>query len=296
MTEMAYKKDGTRVASSTLTTELLGDVTRYQMLLQKEQKKLLEQYTDNSILDSIFSLLDTRIINLCPMVLCDRFLHDRDKHGTDPLLAGLGLSMFSISTHDDVVDELPQNRLDVAGLVYGGNIATLEGLKILYEARLGHVASEVITYINMNHYYQTKIVTSLWSHPCNKNEYLAAINHTKYWAEIDMRAAIVFSQDWHFANFVEIFARYYGLTCQIFDDMREIDDDVKNGYWSLPISLAQVHGWDISTNEGKRLSIEEPRKLAEEYLNQARALCGNRFPALLDLVERISAAGSRINY
>jgi geranylgeranyl pyrophosphate synthase len=179
---------------------------------------------------------------------------------------------------------------------YGGNIATLEGLKVLCDAGLSHVASEVITYVNKNHYYQTKIVTSLWNHPCSKEEYLITISHTGYWAEIGLRAALAFSQRQDLADFVASFARCYGLTCQIFDDMREIDDDLRNGYWSLPVSLAHANNWNLSINEGKALSIRESMVLAEDYIRQAMELCGSQFPSLLDLVERISKTGSHIHY
>lgn len=293
---MKYNKDDVRKASSELMVELLGDVSHYRNLLQKEKINILSRYNDESILNSIFASLDSRIINLCPMVLCDRMLSDLGMTSNDALLSGLGLAMYSISTHDDVVDEFPRERLIVAGLVYGGNIATLEGLKILCDAGLSHVASEVMTCVNKNHYYQTKIITSLWDHPCNKEEYLSAISHTGYWVEIGLRAALAFSGKQGLSEFVSEFAKCYGLTCQIFDDMREIDDDVRNGYWSLPVSLAHFNGWDIATDEGKRLSIELPRSLAESYIKKARELCGSQFPSLLDLVERISKTGSRIRY
>lgn len=295
---MQYENDGVRKASSELMDELLGDVSRYQDLLQVEKMKILSQYNDESILNSIFASLDTRIINLCPMTLCDRMLADLGVVSSDRLLAGLGLAMYSISTHDDVVDEFPRDRLVVAGLVYGGNIATLEGLKVRCDAGLQHVASEVIVCVNRNHYYQTKIVTSLWDHPCDKDDYLSAISHTGYWAEIGLRAALTFSykQDQDLSRFVSEFAKCYGLTCQLFDDMREIDDDVKNGYWSLPVSLARFNEWDISTDEGKRLSVEVSRSLAEGYIKKAKELCGHNFPSLLNLVERIEKAGSSIQY
>jgi hypothetical protein len=125
---------------------------------------------------------------------------------------------------------------------------------------------------------------------------LSAISHTGYWAEIGLRAALAFSQRQSLSGFVAGFARCYGLTCQIFDDMREIDDDIRNGYWSLPVSTAHANGWDLSTSKGKDLSIRESRILAEDYIRQARELCGNQFPSLLDLVERISKAGSSIRY
>lgn len=293
---MKYEKDDVRKASSELMAELLGNVSRYQNLLEKEKMNIFSRYNDESILNSVFASLDTRIINLCPMVLCDRMLSDLGMASSDALLSGLGLAMYSISTHDDVVDEFPRERLIVAGLVYGGNIATLEGLKILCDAGLSHVASEVITCVNKNHYYQTKIITSLWDHPCNKDEYLSAISHTGYWAEIGLRAALAFSGKQNLSNFVSEFAKCYGLTCQIFDDMREIDDDVRNGYWSLPVSLAHFNGWDISTNDGKRLSVELSRSLAKGYIKKAKELCGGQFPSLLGLVGRISRAGSFIQY
>lgn len=293
---MEYGKDTERKASSELMSELLGDVSRYRSLLQKEKMSILSRYNDPSILNSIFASLDARIINLCPMALCDRMLRDLNIASSDELITGLGLAMYSISTHDDIVDEFPRYRLVVAGLLYGGNIVTLEGLRLLCESGLSEVASSVIVCVNKNHYYQTKIVTSLWDHPCGQDDYLSAISHTGYWAEIGLRAALAFSQEQGLSDFVSEFAKCYGLTCQLFDDMREIDDDVKNGYWSLPISLAHFNKWDISTDEGKRLSIEISRSLAEGYIKKAKELCGSQFPSLLDLVERIEKAGSGIQY
>ena len=291
-----YEKDETRIASSQMADSILGNLSRYQKILTEEKDKLKEAFPDEAILDSLFDGISGRIINLCPMVLCDRMCIDiLGREAPDNLLAGIGLLMYPISTHDDLADEFPQHRLTAAGLVYSGDISALAGTKILIDNGYANVMAGIIGDICINHYYQTLIINSLWRCSTDEAGYMKAISHTKYWAAIGLRAAIIYSQRSDLHNFVYEFADYYGTVCQLFDDMREIDDDLENGYWSLPIILAKNNNWDLLTPAGKNESIKRSRVLANERLNQAKKICDN-FPQLADLVQRIGTAGSTIGY
>lgn len=296
MEDEMYEKDETRIASSQMADFILGDLSRYQKILMEEKNKLTKAFPDEAILDSMFNGISGRIINLCPMVLCDRMCIDiLGKEAPDNLLAGIGLSMYPISTHDDLADEFPQQRLVAAGLVYSGDISALVGTKILIDNGYANVMAGIINDICTNHYYQTLIINSLWRCSTDEAGYMKAISHTKYWAVIGLRAAIIYSQRSDLHDFVHEFADYYGTVCQLFDDMREIDDDVENGYWSLPIILARNNNWDLTTSAGKNESIKRSRELAVERLEKAKKI-SNNFPQLADLVRRIEMAGSTIRH
>lgn len=281
-----YERDKNRIASSELDNVLLGNVSEYSTILHKQKVYLQEQYPDPALY-AVFEGLDSRIISLAPMVLFDGLTRDLGLKSNEKLLAGLGLIMYSVSTHDDVVDEKPPERINVASLMYGGDITTLEGIKLFGDATSQEVLLTVIKYLNLTNLAQTKIIRDLWDHPADEETYLEAINTTRYWAEVGLQAAITFAGRPDLQDFADKFSIFYGKTCQIFDDVREIDDDLKNGYWSLPISLAQKHGWDLNTPEGKNKAIERSKEIAKEYIQQAADLCGNNFPSLRELVDRL---------
>lgn len=292
-----YEKDQTRIASSELVDVLLGNISRYQKLLAKERDRIKSAFPDKAILDSMFDGMPGRIINICPMTLCDRMCIDLlGEEAPDELLSGIGLSMYSISTHDDIVDESPHERLTLAGLAYAGDITALEGAKILIENSYEDVLAGIIEDICTNHYYQTLIVNSIWKESTDEVGYMRAISHTKYWAVIGLKAAIIYAGRKDLRGFIYEFADCYGTTCQLFDDMREIDDDVTNGYWSLPIILARKNGWDLTTSGGKNKSIERSREIAVEKLSRAKKFCENSFPQLSNLIQRIEMAGCAIKH
>lgn len=289
-----YERDKSRIASSELNIPLLGDTLKYRNILRSQKVHLQEKYPDPS-LHSIFEGLDSRIISIAPMVLFDRMLEDLGMKSEEELLVGLGLVMYSVSTHDDVVDERPRNRLDVARLIYAGNIATLEGINILVNTAPDKVISKVVDYVNLTNHAQTTIVRDLWEHPSDEAIYLEAINTTRYWAEVGLQAAIAFAGRPDLHDFVDQFSIYYGKTCQIFDDVREIDDDLKNGYWSLPISLAHENSWDLDTSEGRNKAIQRSREIARNYIQRSKDLCGENFPGLKQLVDQLNI-GFSITY
>lgn len=92
-------KNNIRVASSEIAFELFGDLTKYQALLAVQKQGIISAFPDVN-LTTHFNALDTRIISLCPMVLCHSLLSDLSLPCPDNLLTGIGLSAFSISTHE----------------------------------------------------------------------------------------------------------------------------------------------------------------------------------------------------
>ncbi|PIR80229.1 MAG: hypothetical protein COU25_01170 [Candidatus Levybacteria bacterium CG10_big_fil_rev_8_21_14_0_10_35_13] len=291
-----YEQDRLRIASSEVTEVLFGDTSKYRSLLRSQKERLLRLYPDATILDSMFDAIDSRIINICPMVLCDSMLKDLSVETPDSLLTALGLTMFSISTHDDLVDELPRDRVVIAGLTYAGNIATLEGLRLFLENGYYDEAVTVIDSVNKNHYFQTKIANTLWKAPSDENGYLDAISHTKYWVAAGLKPAAVYAGRNDLMPFVDEFSECYGTTCQIYDDIREIKDDVRNGYWSLPITMAAQQGLDLENPEHLNIAIQRSHELATALTNRAKLLCSGSFPNLYRLVNNIYKGGSSIHY
>lgn len=134
---------------------------KYQKLMKLQVKKLVRKYP-NPYLAKVFSTLDKKILTIGPMSLCDNLSMDLGKKADDQLLNAIGLSCLVISAHDDVVDEPPKNRSEIAALIYAGNIALLEGIKLLTELKANKVIHYLIDTINQNHYYQQLRVDLVW--------------------------------------------------------------------------------------------------------------------------------------
>lgn len=278
---------------------LFGDTARIRKTLEAYVPSLIASYGGGTTLPDHFRAIPHRIICVCPMVLCQAFLNDLGTEAPHDLLGPLGLAMYSISTHDDVVDERPESRGEVAGLIYAGNIASLYGLSLLMEKGYADVAQAVIRLMNLNHCFQTDIVFSLWTEPSDEAGYLRAISHTGYWAAIGTVAASEYMRskyggNLHHHEFAMKFGELYGRMCQIYDDVREIEDDVRNGYFSLPISLALKHGYNPTTPEGQARAIVRPKEIAQQTFLDLRALCGEEWPSLMSLAERMHEVGQRL--
>ncbi len=274
---------------------LFGDTTKFRSILARRAHLLIDTYDGGTALAECFAAIPDRIICICPMVLCDTMLTDVSVPAPDDLLAGLGLAMYSISTHDDVVDERPESRESVANLIYSGNIASLEGIALLFANNYDRVAQKVVGLMNINHRFQVDIVSSLWSGPTDEAGYLTAISHTGYWAAIGaVAAAAHLDRLDELEDFALRFGRNYGRMCQIYDDIREIDDDRRNGYFSLPINIALANNYNLDDPYDRLRAIERPKALAAESFQELRVLCGDRFPGLLDLARRMHEAGQRL--
>lgn len=234
------------------------------------------------------------------MVLCRAFLVDLGLEAPRGLLGPLGLAMYSISTHDDVVDELPKDRGVIAGLVYAGNIASLHGISLLVSNGYARVAQAVVRLMNLNHCFQTDIAFSIWSAPSDEKGYLRAISHTGYWAAIGTLAAAehVHTEGARELSQLQLFAmkfgELYGRICQVYDDIREIDDDRRHGYFSLPISIAMEYGYNLDCPNDRVRAIARPKEIAEQSFRDVCNLCGDEWPVLLGLARRMYEVGQRL--
>ncbi len=291
-----------RIASSSIMDQLFGDTTRFRTILQDAIRPLIEHYGGTTALPAHFLAIPDRIICICPMVLCHAFLADLNIQAPIDLLGPLGLSMYSISTHDDVVDESPKDRGVVAGLVYSGNIASLHGISLLFLNGYARVAQKIIQLMNLNHCFQTDIAFSLWTAPSDEATYFEAISHTGYWAAIGPVAAAEYAalqndaRNDDFQHFAQEFGTLYGRMCQVYDDMREIDDDRKNGYFSLPISIAMHHGYDLDSAADRERSIARPREIAGACFQDICNLCDTSWPSLFKLANQMHQVGQSITY
>jgi hypothetical protein len=83
--------------------------------------------------------------------------------------------------------------------------------------------------------------------------------------------------------------------CQAYDDVREIDDDLRNGYFSLPISTAIEHGYNLDNPEDRRKATKRLREIARESFVAVNDLCGDRFPELSRLAKKMYETGEHLS-
>lgn len=289
-----------RIASSEIMDMLFGDTTSFREILASYVPSLVANYGGQVSLPEHFRAISNRIICICPMVLCQAFLADMHQDAPSNLLGPLGLAMYSISTHDDIVDERPEARDEVAGLLYSGNIASLYGISLLVTNGYANVAKTVIHLMNLNHCFQADIISSIWMRPSDEVGYLKAISHTGYWAAIGTLAAAEYAalkigESQATQAFALQFGQSYGRMCQVYDDVREIGDDLRNGYFSLPISIALEMGYDLNDPADQLKAVVRPKEIAEQSFRDLCGLCGNEWPTLLRLAERMHAVGQRLS-
>lgn len=227
-------KNPTRGKSSDILQELYGDTSKYKKIMQNWASKLKKQYP-NKHLSEIFDGLATHIITIMPMIFCDALANDLGKKVDDKFLAAIGLSCLLISTHDDVVDEMPKDRIKLAALVYAGNIAALEGIK-LFGKKNFDIIQIIIDPVAQNHYLQQLVVEKLWNgNKISPKEYFVGIKHICVFTSIGPLVALALTQRKDLKKRILNFSSGYGLALQLLDDLREIDEDKINGYISLPL-------------------------------------------------------------
>lgn len=214
---------------------LFGDTTKYEKVMVGEAKKLARTYPDKD-LNQIFTTLSQHGLTLGPMSACDTLAKDLGINVGSDILAAIGLSCLLISTHDDVVDEMPKSRQQVSQLLFAGNIALLEGMRILFKKGNLQLAEIIINAVNQNHYLQHRGVGILWTgKEISKKTYLSAIRHTGILASIGPLSAICIARKMNLEKRVSAFSMSYGIALQILDDLRELEEDKLSGYISLPL-------------------------------------------------------------
>lgn len=259
--------------SSDILSELYGDVRYYQEILLPYQNKLSQKYP-NANIDKFFNNINKKTIAITPMVLCARLMKDLGCEVQDQDLVALGLHMLAISTHDDVVDEMPRDRIQLAALVYAGNIATNEASKVLVNQGKKNASKVLLDAVNSNHFYQQHIAETLWqTQPKSFEDYLDGIHHITTFALLGLIYGLALSNKMEFQKKIEDYAYGYGVAMQLIDDLREMEEDNINGYWSFPL----VEGEPFTR------SFQE----IDSHLQMARNAIPEEWKQLQDLVDRL---------
>jgi hypothetical protein len=284
-----------QISSSQLIDQLIDNTGIYSDLLINEAEQLSNLIPDDGLIE-MFKKMSTQTISIYPMALCDLMLRDIGLNCPASLLTGIGLSMFQISTHDDVVDEMHSDRQLVANLVYTGNITNGYGISLLLKNRHNKEALILLDLINKNHLYQTQIISKLWNGPTDEKSYLDAIITTRSWAYIGLCLATTYANRDDLIPFSKEFSDDFGIICQLFDDIREIEHDYKTGYYSLPISFALNNDLDLESGSDINRCINQSKKLASKHIDNAKRLTDSKYQGLYSLVNKIETFGSSLCY
>lgn len=224
-----------RGKTSEILELLYGETDYCKQILQKYTQELARTY-NNKNLGLLFSSLGGRIIAIAPMKLCEALVKDLGKKVKDEELAALGLHMLAISTHDDVVDEMKPDRTLTASLIYAGNIASNAGSKLLLRQQNRKAATLLLDTVNQNHFRQQIVIETLWKRPpASFKEYTEGIWHICVFTQIGLEYALALVNRQDLTKRIKQYAEGYGIALQLVDDLREVEEDKKFGYWSYPI-------------------------------------------------------------
>jgi hypothetical protein len=260
------------VNSSQIMGEVFGDTNLFSQALKKEADRILKKYEDKDLV-KCFEKMPYRSITLIPMIMYDAMMRDLGRKPDKEILAAIGLLCFPIGTHDDVVDEMPRTRRKIAALIYSGNIAALEGMRILSWKGMPEVVDALVESINQNHYRQQRVVGILWEgKKISVKKYFDGISHIVDFVSIGLLAALADVERMDLKERIMNFSKGYGYAIQLIDDMREVDEDKKMGYSSLPMMDKRKF----------MLSL----KLAHEYLDFARRSIPREWKNLNAIIDR----------
>lgn len=214
---------------------LFGETEKYRALLVPVAERLIRQYPQPEFVDPWRSLPD-RSISIAPMLLCDALVSDLGGRVSETVLTAIGACCFHISTHDDVVDEMPGDRSMVAALTYSGTIALIEGLRLLRQVGAPRVEDAMLEQIARNHELQQQCVRLLWAkRPSSFAEYHRGIAHDAVFAAIGLRTGLAVVNRPDLVARIEAMAEGYGTAFQLLDDIAEVREDARHGYASYPI-------------------------------------------------------------
>lgn len=267
--------------SSEILTQLYGNIEKYQEILKPYQESLTSHYP-NANLESLFSSINKKMIAIAPMVFCKSLLLDLNQKVNDRELAVLGLHMLAISTHDDVVDEMPQDRITLAALVYAGNIATNEASRLLLESGKKKAADILLQTINENHFYQQHVIETLWqSKPESFETYRDGVHHICIFVSIGLLYALALVDRMDLKEQIKTYAEGYGLSLQLIDDLRETEEDRNNGYWSFALTEGEPY-----TKSFSEILIS---------INQARSAIPSEWKRMNNLLDRLKQFAANLS-
>lgn len=221
--------------SSDLVRFIPYNLPRYINILVEQKRRLKQKYR-NKNLSLVFETLPRKILTVGPVVLCDFLTMDLGKKCPEEILSSIGVLSLQISSHDDAVDETPQAQAMLAALIYAGNIASLEGMKMLIKGGYGNIAALVIDVVNRNHLLQQKRIELLWNKtPRTFSEYKHGVADGAELIKIGVFAALELCGKNYLRRRLARFASHYALALQLIDDIREMEKDIQAGYHSFPL-------------------------------------------------------------
>ena len=145
-----------KIHSSGLLIPLIPHrIKKYTDILTRQEHALKRKYKNRN-LSQVFDTLHRKIIAIGPIAVCDYLCLDLGKKCPETILSSIGTISLQISSHDDAVDETPNDQSDLAALIYAGNIASLEAIKNLIENGYKNIAKILIDIVNRNHFLQQK--------------------------------------------------------------------------------------------------------------------------------------------
>jgi hypothetical protein len=266
--------------SSQVISYLYKNSRKYKRLLASSRKNLIRKYPNKNI-TSYFSLLGETMITTAPLQFCESLLIDLDQIVEDDDLIPLSLLVLAIATHDDAVDQTGLSRVQLASLIYSGDIAANEGVDLLIKRGKVEAAQILLQAINKNHFYQQHITETLWQEkPKNFEQYADGIFHVATFAEIGLFYGLALANRLDLKQQISNFSYGYGIAIQIIDDLREQDEDKKNGYWSYPIVEGEPYTQSI--------------KQMYRHIKQARESIPSDWQNLNDLLDRLEKIASQI--
>lgn len=221
---------------SKLVFELYDKSEYYSNILSVYvEENLVSRYTQQDMVD-LFRVLPSKFISICPMSLCDSLLADLKIQVSDKQLAALGFVMFGISMHDDIVDELYDDRKKIADLLFSGNIACNEGIRMLLESENRDEIEVLLSAVNQNHYFQQYNIYTLWSKkPKCFAEYLDGLQHDIEFMRIGIKYGLAIAKRMEMIDILSEFIESYAYAIQLLDDLREVEEDKEKGYFSYPV-------------------------------------------------------------
>lgn len=226
---------GRKGYSSDLLPLVPYNLEKYTQILNEQTRILQQKYKDNNLFQ-VFKIMPNKLLTVGPIAVCDYLTIDLNHKCPEKVLATIGLLCLQISTHDDAVDETPSSRNLLAALIYAGNIASLEGVRLLVESGHGPLASELLKIVNRNHFLQQKRVELLWDNsPRNFLDYRIGVADGAELIKIGAFAALHLCNAGRFKDRLSQFAENYALALQLLDDIREVEEDKKSGYHSFPL-------------------------------------------------------------
>ena len=151
-----------------------------------------------------------------------------------------------------------------------------EGIKIFIDYSYLSILQVVLDLLKQNHMYQRRVVDLLWADKQPTiNDYEEGIKHIHSFSAIGPMAALLFANAAKKQDIIDNFSVQYGVALQYLDDLSEIDEDVKNKYWSLPRILSNIEG-----SQDKITHIDVKNKLIKKLKIKGKKRINNALSSL----------------